>query len=75
MTVWKEREHELDDIRGENNHGTVSALRECGILNFFEVPSMRAQIRLLEYILRMWNPAQQHFEVGEHILTMEVEDI
>ena len=31
--------------------------------------------RLLEHILRMWNPEQQYFEVGAHILTMEVEDI
>ena len=31
--------------------------------------------RLLEHILRMWNPEQQYFEVGAHILTVEVEDI
>ena len=31
--------------------------------------------RLLEHILWMWNPQQQHFEVGAHILTVEVEDI
>ena len=30
---------------------------------------------LLEYILQMWNPEQQHFEVGPHVLTIEVEDI
>ena len=31
--------------------------------------------QLLEYILRMWNLEQQYFEVGAHILTVEVEDI
>ena len=31
--------------------------------------------RLLEHILRMWNPEQQYFEVGAHILIVEVEDI
>ena len=31
--------------------------------------------QLLEHILRMWNPEQQYFEVGAHILTVEVEDI
>ena len=31
--------------------------------------------RLLEHILWMWNPEQQYFEVGAHILTIEVEDI
>ena len=30
---------------------------------------------LLEHILRMWNPEQQYFEVGAHVLKIEVEDI
>ena len=30
---------------------------------------------LLENILRMWNPEQPFFEVGSHVLTIEVEDI
>ena len=75
MVAWKEREHELDDIHGLNDHGTINALQECGILNFFKVPNMRAHIRLLEYIVRMWNLEQKHFEVGAHILIVEVEYI
>ena len=31
--------------------------------------------RLLEHILQMWNLEQQYFEVGAHILTVEVEYI
>ena len=31
--------------------------------------------RILEHVLWMWNPEQQYFEVGAHILTVEVEDI
>ena len=31
--------------------------------------------RLLEHILHMWNPEQQYFEVGAHILMLEVEYI
>ena len=30
---------------------------------------------LLEHILQMWNPEQQYFKVGAHILIVEVEDI
>ena len=30
---------------------------------------------LLEHILCMWNPKQHYFEVGAHVLTIEVEDI
>ena len=58
IVIWKEREHELDDIRGGNDTGTVAALHGCGLLKFFNVPSMRSHVRLLEYILRMWNPEQ-----------------
>ena len=35
---------------------------------------MKSHVRLLEYILRMWNPEQQYLEVGAHILTVEVEE-
>ena len=72
MVVWKERKHDLDDITGENYQGTVHSLRECGLLKIFKVPSMRQQLRLLQYILRMWNPKKQYFEVGAHILIVEV---
>ena len=75
MVVWKEQEHELDDICAVNDQGTVTSLSECGLIKFFKFPSMRAQVRFLEYILKMWNPEQQHFEVGAHILTVELEDI
>ena len=34
MVVWKEMEHELDDIRGANDQGTISALRERIVLKF-----------------------------------------
>ena len=32
-------------------------------------------MNLLEYIVRTWNLEQQYFEVGAHVLTLEVEDI
>ena len=70
-----EQEHELDDICAVNDQGTVTSLSEWGLIKFFKFPSMRAQVRFLEYILKMWNPEQQHFKVGAHILTVEVEDI
>ena len=36
---------------------------------------MKTRIRLLEYIIGMWDPDQQNFVVGIHILPIEVEDI
>ena len=55
--------------------GCIDALRDVGLLNLFHKPNMVLHERLLEHILRMWNPEQQYFEVGAHILTVKVEDI
>ena len=50
-------------------------MRDYGILKFFQTPRMVSHEHLLEHILCMWNLEQQYFEVGTHILTIEVEDI
>ena len=75
MVVWKERKHEDGDSRAGVDTTSIATLRGCGLLKFFHVSSMKAHARLLEYILRMWNPKHQYFEVGVHILTVELEDI
>ena len=75
MVIWKERQHDNDDAFAKRNAGCIVSLRDCGLLKLFWTPSMVSHEWLLEHILRMWNPEQQHFEVGAHILTVEVEDI
>ena len=75
MVIWKERQHDNDDAFAERNVGCIAALRDCGVLKFFWTPSMVSHEWLLEHILRMWNPEQQHFEVWDYILIVEVEDI
>ena len=75
MVIWKERQHDNDDAFAERNAGCIAALRDYGLLKFFQTPSMVSHEKLLEYILWMWNPEQQDFEVGAHILIVEVEDI
>ena len=35
---------------------------------------MKAYIHLLEYIIDMWDPDQQHFVVGTHTLTIDIDD-
>jgi hypothetical protein len=47
MLEWREREHEEDDAIARNDPGIVDALRECGILKFFRIQGMKAQLRLL----------------------------
>ena len=75
MVIWKERQHDNEDAFDERNAGCIAALRDCELLKFFHTPSMVLHEQLLEHILRMWNPEQQYFEVGAHILIVEVEDI
>ena len=75
MVIWKERQHDNDDAFVERNAGCIDTLRDYGFLNFFHTPNMVSHERLLEHILRMLNPEQQYFEVGAHILTIEVDNI
>jgi hypothetical protein len=53
---WREQEHEEDNSNAENHPPTIAALRDCGVLKYFRIPGMRAQVRLLEYLVRMWDP-------------------
>jgi hypothetical protein len=72
---WRERKHEDDNATAENHPPTLVALRDCGLLKYFRIPGMRAQVRLLEHLVRMWDPDQQVFNVGAHTLTIDIEDI
>jgi hypothetical protein len=72
---WREREHEEDNAIAGNHPPTIAALRNCGLLKYFRIPGMRAQVRLLEYLVRMWDPDQQVFHVGVHTLSLDIEDI
>jgi hypothetical protein len=72
---WREREHEDENNSTENNPATIAALRNCGLLKYFRIPGMRAQVRLLEHLVQMWDPYQQAFHMGMHTLTIDIEDI
>jgi hypothetical protein len=58
MLEWREREHEEDDAITGNDPGTVDALRDCWLLKFFRISGMRAQLKLLEYLVHMWDVDQ-----------------
>jgi hypothetical protein len=75
MLEWREREHKDDDIIAGNDSSTINALRQCGLLMFFEIHVMRAQVRLLEYLVHMWDVDQQLFHVGSHTISLYIEDI
>ena len=72
---WREWEHKEDNTNAENHPPTITALRDCGLLKYFRIPGMRAQVRLLEHLVRMWDLDQQVFNVCAHALTIDIEDI
>ena len=75
MVIWKERQHTIDDFQAINDPPTMEGLRDYGLIKYFRVPKMKAYICLLEYIIDMWDPDQQHFMVGAHTLSIEIDDI
>jgi hypothetical protein len=75
MLEWGEREHELEDQIALNDPNTMAAPRNCGLQKFFKLSGMRAQVPLLEHLVKMWDPNDQVFKVGAHDLALEIEDI
>ena len=53
----------------------VRALHESGLLKLFRILGMREYVCLLEHMIHIWDPNQQHFVVGTHIMMIDVEDI
>jgi hypothetical protein len=51
---WREREHEEDNAMAENHPPTIVSLRDCGLFKYFHILGMRAQVRLLEYLVRCY---------------------
>jgi hypothetical protein len=72
---WCEREHKEDNSIAENHLPTIAALRNYGLLKYFRILGMRAQVRLLEYLVHMWDLDQQVFHVGVHTLSLDIVDI
>jgi hypothetical protein len=75
MLEWREREHEEEDYFVRNDLRAIMALQHCGLLKLFKLQGMRAQLRLLEYLVNMWDVNEQGFYVGAHILTIDIKDI
>ena len=56
MVIWKEITHDNKDVAAKRNVVSIVTIHDCGILKFIRTPSMVSHERLLEHILRMWNP-------------------
>lgn len=75
MVDWKEREHEDVDTQAMNDPNYLDALRNCGLLMFFLTPGMRAQPKLLRYLVSLWDINLEIFIIGDQELELENSDI
>lgn len=59
--VWQERTHNDNEERNFNDLGCRRALLECRLRKFFLTPHLRAQLDLLELLIRSRNPTDEKF--------------
>jgi hypothetical protein len=75
MLKWREREHELEDKISSNDLDSMLVLRSYVLAKVFKIHGMRSRVRLLEFLVKMWELDEQVLKVGFHDLDLEIEDI
>lgn len=75
MVDWKEREHEDVDTQSMNEPNFLEVLRACGLLKFFLTPGMRAQPKLLQYLISLWDINHEIFFIGDQELELTTSNI
>jgi hypothetical protein len=72
---WREREHEEVNELVREDPNAMDTLMQCGLLNFFLCPFMRAQTRLLNALVDYWHLDAEAFMLEGQSLVPTVEDI
>ena len=72
---WREREHENMDQEALQSAPNVHALRTSGLLKFFCTSPMRANVRLLEFMINYWDHDMGMFDLHGESLEITYEDI
>jgi hypothetical protein len=75
MIEWKEREHELNDVVTLKIPQSRVTLRNYSLLNYFKMQKMKKEVLLLDYTISLWNAAEQGFQIGMKILTIELVNV
>ena len=61
-------EHENSDQDSLHSATTVQVLRQSGLLKFFSTSPMRANVRLLEFLINYWEHELGAFDLQGDIL-------
>ena len=72
---WRECEHEDMDQEALQSAPTVNVLRSSGLLKFFCTSPMRANVRLLEFMIKYWDHDLCMFDLQGESLEITSEDI
>ena len=72
---WREGEHEGADNQALNDLDTVNFFRQCGLLKYFHIPSMRLETPLLQLLIGFWDPDRSQFIIDDDPISFEVKDI
>ena len=72
---WREREHEDMDQEALQDAPTANVLRSSGLLKFFCTSPMRANIRLLEFMINYWDHDLVMFDLQGESLEITSEDV
>ena len=72
---WREREHDDMDQEALQDAPTVNVLRQSGLLKFFCTSPMRANVRLLEFLINYWDHYLGMFDFQGESLDITSEDV
>ena len=72
---WREHEHEDMDQEALQSAPTVNVLRSSGLLKFFCTSPMRANVRLLEFMIKYWDHDLGMFDLQGESLEITSKDI
>jgi hypothetical protein len=72
---WREKEHEEIDGAVGRDVGAQKDLKICGLYKFWSLKGIRAQVRLLQFLVNYWNPETEAFNLDGKPLWIEVDNI
>ena len=72
---WREREHEMMDQAALQSPPTIQALRNSGLFKFFCTSPMRANVRILEFLVSYWDHDLGMFNIQGETLELTSQDI
>ena len=72
---WREREHEMMDQAVLQSAPTIHALRTSGLLKLFCTSPMRANVRILEFMVNYWDHDLGMFNLQGETLELTTKDI